>query len=210
METRNDVFQSESKEQQALFMLPCVLVGSFLSIFDQFVINVAATSIGRALQPSAAELEGIVSGYALMYALGLITGGRIGDKYGRQKIYRTGLLLFTITSALCGISQTSEQLVVARLLQGISGAVMVPQVLALIRVTFEGTARVRALSLFGVSIGMGQICGQLLGGLIPSWDLFGLGWRPIFLLNIPICLIAFFSVDGHFRKITRISSKNWI
>lgn len=192
METRNYDFQSGSKEQQALFSLPFVLVGSFLSIFDQFVINVAATSISHALQPSAAELEGIVSGYALVYALGLITGGRIGDKYGRQKIYRIGLLMFTITSALCGISQTSEQLVVARLLQGISGAVMVPQVLALIRVTFEGTARVRALSLFGVSIGMGQIWGQLLGGLIPSWNLFGLGWRPIFLLNIPVCLIAFF------------------
>ena len=147
------------------YVLPFVLVGSFLSIFDQFVINVAAAPISRALEASAAALEIIAGGYSMVYALGLITGGRIGDRYGRLRTYRIGLFLFAVTSALCGLSQTAEQLAAARLLQG-------------------------ALSLFGVSIGMGQICGQIGGGLLPVWNLFGLGWRLIFLINMPVCLIA--------------------
>lgn len=172
------------------YVLPFVLVGSFLSIFDQFVINVAAAPISRALEASAAALEIIAGGYSMVYALGLITGGRIGDRYGRLRTYRIGLFLFAVTSALCGLSQTAEQLAAARLLQGVSGAVMVPQVLALIRISFAGATRVLALSLFGVSIGMGQICGQIGGGLLPVWNLFGLGWRLIFLINMPVCLIA--------------------
>ncbi|WP_316667847.1 MFS transporter [uncultured Propionibacterium sp.] len=178
------------QRRQNMLSLPFVLVGSFLSIFDQFVINVAATPISRDLNPSTTQLEGIVSGYALVYALGLITGGRIGDRFGRRSVYRLGLALFTVTSTFCGVAQSPEQLVVARLAQGVSGAIMVPQVLALIRVNFYREARVRALSWFGVSIGLGQICGQILGGLIPSWNLFHWSWRPIFLLNVPICLTA--------------------
>ena len=131
-----------------------------------------------------------MSGYALVYGVGLVVGGRLGDRFGRRRIYRLGLFLFAVTSVLCGTAQTAPQLVVARLLQGLSGAVMVPQVLALIRVTYEGHARVQALSAFGVSIGLGQIMGQVLGGWIPAWDFLGLSWRMIFLANIPICLIA--------------------
>lgn len=131
-----------------------------------------------------------MSGYALVYGVGLIVGGRLGDRFGRRRIYRLGLFLFAVTSLLCGAAQTAPQLVVARLLQGLSGAVMVPQVLALIRVSYEDNARVQALSAFGVSIGLGQIMGQVLGGWIPAWDFLGLGWRMIFLANVPICLIA--------------------
>ena len=190
MEIKNNVTSTCTAISASLYILPFILVGSFLSIFDQFVINVAAPAIISSLHPSAAEFEGIMSGYALVYGVGLVVGGRLGDRFGRQRIYRLGLFLFAVTSVLCGAAQTAPQLVVARLLQGLSGAVMVPQVLALIRVSYEDNARVQALSAFGVSIGLGQIMGQVLGGWIPAWDFLGLGWRMIFLANMPICLIA--------------------
>ena len=190
VEIKNNVTSTCTAISASLYILPFILVGSFLSIFDQFVINVAAPAIISSLHPSAAEFEGIMSGYALVYGVGLIVGGRLGDRFGRRRIYRLGLFLFAVTSVLCGAAQTAPQLVVARLLQGLSGAVMVPQVLALIRVSYEDNARVQALSAFGVSIGLGQIMGQVLGGWIPAWDFLGLGWRMIFLANMPICLIA--------------------
>lgn len=190
MEIKNNVTSTCTAISASLYILPFILVGSFLSIFDQFVINVAAPAIISSLHPSAAEFEGIMSGYALVYGVGLVVGGRLGDRFGRRRIYRLGLFLFAVTSVLCGAAQTALQLVVARLLQGLSGAVMVPQVLALIRVSYEDNARVQALSAFGVSIGLGQIMGQVLGGWIPAWDFLGLGWRMIFLANMPICLIA--------------------
>ena len=190
MDRKNSIASTSATVSVSLYILPFILVGSFLSIFDQFVINVAAPAIISSLHPSAAEFEGIMSGYALVYGVGLIVGGHLGDRFGRQRIYRLGLFLFAATSALCGVAQTAQQLVVARLLQGLSGAVMVPQVLALIRVSYEENARVQALSAFGVSIGLGQIMGQVLGGWIPAWDFLGLGWRMIFLVNMPICLIA--------------------
>ena len=190
MEIKNNVTSTCTAISASLYILPFILVGSFLSIFDQFVINVAAPAIISSLHPSAAEFEGIMSGYALVYGVGLVVGGRLGDRFGRRRIYRLGLFLFAVTSVLCGAAQTAPQLVVARLLQGLSGAVMVPQVLALIRVSYEDNARVQALSAFGVSIGLGQIMGQVLGGWIPAWDFLGLGWRMIFLANMPICLIA--------------------
>lgn len=190
VEIKNNVTSTCTAISASLYILPFILVGSFLSIFDQFVINVAAPAIISSLHPSAAEFEGIMSGYALVYGVGLVVGGRLGDRFGRRRIYRLGLFLFAVTSVLCGAAQTAPQLVVARLLQGLSGAVMVPQVLALIRVSYEDNARVQALSAFGVSIGLGQIMGQVLGGWIPAWDFLGLGWRMIFLANMPICLIA--------------------
>ena len=190
VDRKNSIASTSATVSVSLYILPFILVGSFLSIFDQFVINVAAPAIISSLHPSAAEFEGIMSGYALVYGVGLIVGGRLGDRFGRRRIYRLGLFLFAVTSVLCGTAQTAQQLVVARLLQGLSGAVMVPQVLALIRVSYEENARVQALSAFGVSIGLGQIMGQVLGGWIPAWDFLGLGWRMIFLANMPICLIA--------------------
>ena len=190
MDRKNSIASTSATVSVSLYILPFILVGSFLSIFDQFVINVAAPAIISSLHPTAAEFEGIMSGYALVYGVGLIVGGRLGDRFGRRRIYRLGLFLFAVTSVLCGTAQTAQQLVVARLLQGLSGAVMVPQVLALIRVSYEENARVQALSAFGVSIGLGQIMGQVLGGWIPAWDFLGLGWRMIFLANMPICLIA--------------------
>lgn len=182
---------SETYPARRWVALPFLLVGSFLSIFDQFVINVAATPIGASLHASAWQLEAIVSGYAVVYALGLITGGRLGDKYGNRRLYCIGLAMFAATSTLCAWAWSANVLVIARLLQGASGAVLLPQVLALIRTQFSDDERSQALSWFGVTLGIGQIGGQLLGGAIPAWNLFGLSWRPIFLVNPPLCIAAF-------------------
>lgn len=170
--------------------LPFILVGPFLSLFDQFVVNLAATSINHSLHLSALELQAVIGGYGFTYGLGLILGGQLGDAYGRRRLYRTGLVMFGITSLVCGLAQNSEMMVAARLLQGVSAAVLLPQVLALIRVMFPAEERPRALSWFVVSIGLGMALGQLLGGAIPGWDLFGWSWRPIFLVAVPLCLMS--------------------
>lgn len=124
MNMKNSIASTSTKVSASLYILPFILVGSFLPIFDQFVINVAAPAIIFSLHPSAAEFEGIMSGYALIYGAGLIIGGRLGDRFGRRRVYCLGLLLFAMTSSLCSVAQTAQQLVLARLMQGLSGAVM--------------------------------------------------------------------------------------
>ena len=119
MNMKNSIASTSTKVSASLYILPFILV-RLVSVhpFDQFVINVAAPAIISSLHPSAAEFEGIMSGYALVYGVGLIVGGRLGDRFGRRRIYRLGLFLFAVTSVLCGAAQTAPQLVVARLLQG--------------------------------------------------------------------------------------------
>ena len=176
---------------QALWLL---LVGPFLSLFDQFCVNLAAPSINRSFALSPFEFQAVVGGYGLVYGLGLITGGRLGDSYGRRRMYRIGLICFAVTSLLCGLAGSPEMLIGARLAQGASAALLQPQVLALIRVQFPDGERARALSWYGVSISLGMVSGQLLGGAIPSWNWFELTWRPVFAVAIPLCLIAFAAV----------------
>jgi len=134
----------------------------------------------------------VVGGYALAYGLGLIFGGELGDAYGRRRLFRIGLLMFGLTSLACGLAQDSVTMVVARLLQGLSAAVLLPQVLAMIRVLYTPEDRPRALSWFVTSIGLGMAFGQIFGGLIPGWDIFGLSWRPIFLIAVPLCAISWY------------------
>lgn len=171
-------------------MLAVLLSAWFLAQFDFFVVNVAAPSFEKGLGASPAALELIVGGYAFTYAAGMITGGRLGDRYGHRRIFVVGMLAFTVTSLLCGLAGDAGQLVAARLLQGLAGAVMVPQVLAMITAVFPPEDRPRALGWYGVAGGLGSIAGQILGGLLLEIDLLGLGWRVIFLLNVPVGLVA--------------------
>ncbi|WP_373287158.1 MFS transporter, partial [Wenjunlia tyrosinilytica] len=171
-------------------MLPVLLSAMFMAQFDLYVVNVAAPSLERDLDAGQAALELIVAGYAFTYASGLITGGRLGDLFGSRRLFLWGTVAFTGASLLCGLAQTPGQLVAARLLQGLTGAAMVPQVLALITAVFPGGERPRALSWFGVTMGVGAVAGQVLGGALLEWDLFGLGWRVIFLVNVPVGLAA--------------------
>ncbi|MEO3890282.1 MFS transporter [Nonomuraea sp. B5E05] len=158
--------------------------------FDFFVVNVAAPSLERDLRAGPAALELIVAGYAFTYAAGMITGGRLGDRYGYRRVFVWGVAAFTVASLLGGIAQTPAQLVAARLLQGLAGAAMVPQVLATISAVCPPGERARAIGWYGATGGLGSIAGQVLGGLLLTADVLGLGWRAVFLINLPVGLVV--------------------
>ncbi|MGN9845603.1 MFS transporter [Nonomuraea sp. H19] len=170
--------------------LAVLLSAWFMAQFDFFVVNVAAPSIEADLHAGPAALELIVGGYAFTYAAGMITGGRLGDRYGYRRLFIWGVAVFTIASLLCGIAANPAQLVAARLLQGLTGAMMVPQVLATISAVYPPEQRGRALGWYGAAGGLGSIAGQVLGGLLLTADVFGLGWRIIFLINLPVGLVV--------------------
>jgi MFS family permease len=142
------------------------------------------------LNVSDAALQLIVGGYAFMYASGMVTGGRLGDLFGYRRMFMIGVLSFATASLLCGLAQSSGELVAARLLQGLTGAAMVPQVLALITATFSVRERSRALAWFGVTMGIGFVSGPNLGGGLIEANVLGLGWRAIFLVNVPVGMLA--------------------
>jgi MFS family permease len=151
---------------------------------------VAAPSLQRDLHVSDAALQLIVGGYAFMYASGMVTGGRLGDLFGYRRMFMIGVVSFAAASLLCGLAQSPGELVAARLVQGLTGAAMVPQVLALITASFPVPERSRALAWFGVTMGIAFVAGQILGGGLLEANLFGLGWRAIFLVNVPVGALA--------------------
>jgi EmrB/QacA subfamily drug resistance transporter len=175
----------------AWLVLAAVLPGMFLNVFDFFAVNVATPALHADLGSGPPALELIVGGYGLTFSLGLVTGGRLGDRYGRRRVFFLGMAAFTLTSAASGLAPTSDILVVARLLQGAAAAMMVPQVLSIIRVSFPARERRIALSLYGMTIAAGQVSGQALGGILLSANVFGLAWRPIFLVNVPVTVLTF-------------------
>jgi MFS family permease len=170
--------------------LLAVLVGAFLAMADFFIVNVALSDIGTRLHASTATLELVVAGYGVTYALFLVVGGRLGDALGRKRLFLAGMAAFTATSLACGLAPTAGALVAARILQGASAALMVPQVLATVQATTSGPHRLRAMALFGATGGVAAVVGQLVGGLLVSADIAGSGWRPIFLVNVPIGLVT--------------------
>jgi MFS family permease len=170
--------------------LPVVLSAVFMSLFDVFVVNVAAPSVQHDLHASSAALELIVAAYSFTYAAGLVTGARLGDLVGRRRMFTIGLGVFAVASLLCGVAPTSGALIAGRLAQGVGAAAMVPQVLAMLTVSFPPAERPRAFSLFGATVGLGTVSGQVLGGVLLHLDILGLGWRPIYLVNVPIGIAA--------------------
>jgi MFS family permease len=170
--------------------LPVLLVATFMALFDLFVVNVAAPSIQSSLHTGTAALELVVGGYSFTYAAGMVVGGRLGDLHGHRRLFVLGMAAFAVASALCGLSTTASELVVARLAQGAAAAMMVPQVLAAITAIFPANERARALSWFGLTIGLGAVAGQVLGGALLRLDVAHLGWRAIFLVNVPIGAIV--------------------
>ena len=170
--------------------LVTVLIGAFLPMTDFFIVNVALPTIDRDLHASAGMLQLVVAGYAIGYALLLVVGGRLGDAVGRKRLFLIGMAAFTVTSLACGIAPGIGVLVAARVLQGAASAMMLPQVLSTIQATTSGQARARALGCYGATGGIASVAGQLLGGLLVSADIGGLGWRPIFLVNVPIGIVG--------------------
>jgi EmrB/QacA subfamily drug resistance transporter len=182
--------QMAAPDSRRWLALAVVLVAPLLTIFNQFVVNVAIATMQRELGASFAQIQLVVAVYALAYAVLLITGGRLGDIAGRRKLFLIGLGGFVLGSALCGIAPTAEFLIAARVAQGIGAALVSPQVLALLRVTFTGPEQNTAFAVYGGVLGIAGVLGQVAGGLLVRADLFGLSWRPIFLINVPIGLAA--------------------
>ncbi|MER7107383.1 MFS transporter [Streptomyces sp. NPDC000229] len=166
--------------------LAIVMTAAFMDLVDVTIVNIAIPSIERDLSASFGAIQWITAGYALAFAAGLITGGRLGDIYGRRRLFLVGMTGFTVASALCGLAASPEMLVASRLMQGAMAAMMVPQVLAIIHVTFPAHERGKVFGMFGAVVGLGAVSGPLLGALLTQWNLFGLEWRPIFLINLPV------------------------
>ncbi|MEV8636805.1 MFS transporter [Streptosporangium sp. NPDC051023] len=170
------------------WLLTVILTGQFMAILDVSIVNVASPVIRSDLGASGSGLQMIISGYTIAYAMLLITGARLGGRYGGRRLFLYGLAGFTAASLACGLAVSAEQLIAFRLLQGAGAALMVPQVLSMIQTNFEGAARARALSLYATVISGAAVIGQVLGGVLVSADLFGTAWRPVFLVNVPIGL----------------------
>jgi EmrB/QacA subfamily drug resistance transporter len=170
--------------------LPVVLSGTFMVVLDFFIVNVALPSIQSSLSASASAIEFVTAGYALTSAVFLVFGGRLGDRLGRRRTFACGMALFTVASAACGAAGSPGLLVVARLVQGAAGALLMPNILSIIGVTYDGDDRVKALSAYGVVMGLAAVLGQLIGGVLVQADIAGLGWRACFLINVPIGAMA--------------------
>ncbi|QKW33227.1 MFS transporter [Actinomadura sp. NAK00032] len=176
-----------SPERHRSNLMLAVLLGSvFMALLDSTIVNVATPTIRVDLDTTGSALQLIVSGYTIAYATLLVTGARLGARNGYRAAFLFGLVTFTVASLACGLSPTAGLLIGARVVQGIGAALMMPQVYSLIQLKFEGAARGRALSLYAAVIGLGVVVGQVIGGVLVSADLFGTGWRPVFLLNVPI------------------------
>ncbi|EHP44343.1 major facilitator superfamily protein [Cupriavidus basilensis OR16] len=176
-----------SMDRLALLVM---LSGTFMVVMDFFIVNVALPAIQRELHASAGALQCVVAGYGLANAAGLITGGRLGDMLGRRRMFMLGLMLFALTSAACGLAPSAPVLVAARVAQGLAGALLQPQVLAMLSLSYTGLARERAFAAYGLALGLAALLGQLVGGALIRADLGGLGWRACFLINVPVALIA--------------------
>ena len=171
-------------------LLFVVLCAPFLAVLDGFIFNLAIPTIQTELHGNNASAQLIVVGYTFAYATLLVTGGRLGDIYGRRRLFILGMASFTIASLLGAMAFNTTSLVVVRVLQGVAAAMMYPQALSLIQVNFTGGARARALGAFGVALGMASIIGQVFGGVLIHWNLLHLSWRPIFLVNVPLGVVA--------------------
>ncbi|MFJ6393887.1 MFS transporter [Streptomyces sp. NPDC091972] len=170
--------------------LAVLLAGTILSPVDFFIVNVALPSISEDLAAGPTPTQLIVAAYSSAYAVLLITGGRLGDLFGRRRIFLIGLSGFGLASALSGTAWSADVLVGARTLQGAFAAVLMPQALAAIRTMFPERERPKALGVYGMTFGAGSVIGQLMGGVLIAVDPWGLGWRSVFLVNLPIVLVV--------------------
>jgi EmrB/QacA subfamily drug resistance transporter len=183
-----------------------ILTGVFMSALDVFIVNVAIPATQSELHASDGAVQWIVAGFSLAVAAGVITAGRLGDLFGRRRMFSIGLALFTLASAACGAASTAGLLIGARVTQGIAAALLTPQVLAILSTAFTGAALTKAYTAYGLAMGLAAIFGQLIGGVLISADLFGLGWRACFLINVPVGVVALALVRQHVPESVRGAS----
>lgn len=197
---RPPVAPSDLSLAQKRVTLAVVLLGTFMVLLDVGIVNVAIPTIQRTLQASDGQIQLVVASYQLAYAALLITGGRLGDLFGRKRMFIFGLGGFALTSALCGLAPSPGALVAGRAFQGLTGALLYPQVASIIQVTFPPHERGQAFGFFGATIGLGTITGPLLGGLLVAANIGGTSWRPIFLVNIPVGLFGIIAASLLLRE----------
>jgi EmrB/QacA subfamily drug resistance transporter len=188
--------------------LTVMLFAGFMDLLDLTIVNVAIPSILRNLHASYTQIEWVVAGYALGFSAVLIVAGRLGDIFGRKRLFLVGMIGFTVASALCGVAVSPGMLIGTRLLQGAMAGTMVPQILSIIRATFPEGERGKAYGLFGAVVGCASAAGLITGGLLVQWNLLGLTWRPVFLVNVPLgiaAVIAGWLVIGGTRAPVRAS-----
>ncbi len=192
LQTRRPALGDETTRDapgRSWLMLAVLLLGQFMCVIDVLVVNVAMPSIATSLHASGASLQLVVGGYTIAYAMLLITGARLGDRYGRRRTYLAGVLVFTTASLACALAPDSQVLIGFRFVQGGGAAVLVPQVFSIIQLTFTGPARARALSAYAAVLSAGAVAGLVLGGVVVTANLLGTGWRPVFAINVPIGIV---------------------
>lgn len=180
---------SPARRTWAVAVIACVMV---LELIDMTILNVAIPTLRNDFGATPSHVQWMVAGYTTVFALLLITTGRLGDIFGYKRMLMIGMGGFTVSSMLCGIAPTPDTLVAARLLQGLTGAMMVPQGTSLVQVMFAPHERMKPLAIYGLLGGLATMLGPVIGGAIIGADWFGLGWRPIFLVNLPIGILALF------------------
>jgi predicted MFS family arabinose efflux permease len=171
--------------------LVAVLCGQTMASLDGSIVTVAAPNIQVDLHASGAALQLLVASYLITFGVLVVTGARLGARQGHRRVFLTGLSVFVTASLACGLALGPWSLVAFRVVQGAGGALMVPQVVATIHLHFDGALRARAIGAYSLVLSLGVLLGQVIGGLLVSADLLGLGWRPIFLVNVPTGLVVF-------------------
>ncbi|MBU3894623.1 MFS transporter [Serratia rubidaea] len=167
-----------------------LLAGQLLPMIDFSIVNVGLDAMAQSLHATPTQLELIVAVYGVAFAVCLAMGGRMGDNLGRRRLFLWGVRLFALASLMCGLANSVWLLLVARTLQGVGAAMIVPQIMATIHVCLRGREHARAMALYGGIGGLAFIIGQVLGGLLISLDIAGYGWRSVFLINIPLCVLV--------------------
>ncbi len=192
--------------------LTLLILGQLMPQMDFSIVNVALEAISHTLQASELTLGLVVSLYGLAFSIFLAMSGRLGDRYGRKKLFLAGIALFAVASLLCGMAKDIYFLIGARILQGVAAAMLMPQILATIHVSLRGERHSKAIGLYGSVGGLSFVIGQILGGWLVSADLFGLGWRSVFYLNLPFCLAILYFGQKHIpeTKEQHALSLDWV
>ena len=170
-----------------------LLIGQAMASMDGSIVSVSAPTIREKLGTSGAVIQLVISGYLLTTGVLLVTCARLGDILGHRRAFLLGLSWFTGASLLCGLAPNAAVLVVARIFQAVGAALLVPQVFSLLQLRYEGAARKRAIGLYSMVLALGVALGQVIGGLVVTANLFGLSWRPAFLINVPIGIALIFA-----------------
>uniref|UniRef100_UPI001CED19FE MFS transporter n=1 Tax=Streptomyces sp. NK15101 TaxID=2873261 RepID=UPI001CED19FE len=167
-----------------------MMVAALMDLVDVTIVNVALPSLGHGLGASESALQWTVSAYLLGFAATLVVAGRLGDRYGRKALFLAGTAGFGLASLACGVAQSPGQLIAARAAQGVTAAVLMPQVLGSFQSLFRGKDRGKVFGMYGAVAGFASAIGLLLGGVLTDADLFGLGWRSVFLVNVPVAALT--------------------